>query len=126
MLLPQVVVVPNRGIWGTAGIGGANLDMHLHDKSSGPPQQVRHLTALKYGMFVCCPLTAMSTTLDTHLHDKGSGRPQQVIYMTVVGFEFVLCYYRLIVAVVTPLDMHLHDKSSGPPQQVILSAVAGV
>jgi hypothetical protein len=40
LLLLQVVMVPNRGIWGTAGIGGANMDFHLHDSSSGPPQQV--------------------------------------------------------------------------------------
>uniref|UniRef100_A0A383VY30 Methyltransferase FkbM domain-containing protein n=1 Tax=Tetradesmus obliquus TaxID=3088 RepID=A0A383VY30_TETOB len=36
----QVVVIPNRGIWGTAGIGGANVDLSIHDKASGPPQQV--------------------------------------------------------------------------------------
>jgi hypothetical protein len=50
LLLLQVVMVPNRGIWGTAGIGGANLDFHLHDSSSGPPQQV--------GLHCSCSLPA--------------------------------------------------------------------
>jgi hypothetical protein len=47
LLLLQVVLVPNRGIWGTAGIGGANMDLHLHNSSSGPPQQVRCMFLLK-------------------------------------------------------------------------------
>lgn len=36
----QIVVVPNRGIWGTAGIGGSNIDQQVHDSSKGGPEQV--------------------------------------------------------------------------------------
>ncbi|KAF8057631.1 branched-chain-amino-acid aminotransferase-like protein 1 [Scenedesmus sp. PABB004] len=37
---PVTVVVPNKGQWGTASIGGANFDPGSHDAKRGPPQEV--------------------------------------------------------------------------------------